>query len=162
MYLKFDLETEFSSPFSGLIKTSKLISKAWFPVCCKYGSGFGSSCFGLSQRKGCRASKVTIQGEMDEAKFFAKNGPRGTYSHFWISRALQSLKSTNPKMYSSASFTGIGSPSALASVVIKAISSSKSTNLEGPKTGSVAPSGIVCPQGLRAFIPLGIIDELLP
>ena len=52
---------------------------------------------------------------------------------------LQSLNNTNPKIYSSASSIGIGSPKSLASVVIKAISNSKSTNLLGPKTGSVAP-----------------------
>src|SRR5690606_14174550 len=98
---------------------------------------------GPSTLKGSKACKVTIHGEMEEAKFLAKNGPSGTYSHFWISRALQSLNKTNPKIYSSASSIGIGSPKSFASVVIKAISSSKSTNLLGPKTGSFAPSGKV-------------------
>ncbi|MNE26494.1 hypothetical protein D3C80_1198630 [compost metagenome] len=54
------------------------------------------------------------------------------------------------------------SPIILASVVIKAVSSSKSTDLEGPKTGVVSPFGKVCPIGLCTGIPEGIIVELLP
>ena len=38
--------------------------------------------FGLSTLNGSKASKVTIHGEIDDAKFLAKNGPNGTYSHF--------------------------------------------------------------------------------
>lgn len=34
-----------------------------------------------------RASMVTTQGLMVVAKFLARNGPSGTYSHFWMSRA---------------------------------------------------------------------------
>lgn len=30
---------------------------------------------------------VTTQGLMVVAKFLARNGPSGTYSHFWMSRA---------------------------------------------------------------------------
>lgn len=32
-----------------------------------------------------RRSKGTIQGEMVEPKFLERKGPRGTYSHFWMS-----------------------------------------------------------------------------
>jgi len=46
--------------------------------------------------------------------------------------------------------------------VIKAISNSKSTNLLGPKTGSSAPAGKVCPCGLCTGIPEGMIELLLP
>src|SRR5690606_999960 len=106
--------------------------------------------------------KVTIQGEMEEAKFLAKKGPKGTYSHFWISLALQSLKSTIPKIYCSASSTGIGSPSTLASVVINAISNSKSIDLDAPKMGCSAPTGRVWPIGRLMAVPLGTIEELLP
>ena len=81
MYLKFERETTVSSEFSGLIKTSKLISNAFSPFCCKYGNGSGD-CSGPYVLKGSKASMVTIQGEIDEAKFFAKKGPSGTYSHF--------------------------------------------------------------------------------
>src|SRR5690606_32824797 len=105
---------------------------------------------------------VTIQGEMEDAKFFARNGPSGTYSQVWISRALQSLNRTRPKIYSSASSIGIGSPRELPSVVINAISSSQSSLLEGPITGSLAAAGKVCPCGLCTGIPLGMMEELLP
>jgi len=37
---------------------------------------------GRAVLKGARASGVMIQGEIVDAKFLAKNGPRGTYSHF--------------------------------------------------------------------------------
>lgn len=36
---------------------------------------------------GFKASMVTIHGEIDVPQFFARNGPSGTYSHFWMSRA---------------------------------------------------------------------------
>ena len=42
-------------------------------------------------RNGSSASKVTTQGEIVVAKFFARNGPSGWYSHCWMSRADQSL-----------------------------------------------------------------------
>ncbi len=41
---------------------------------------------------------VTTQGEIEVAKFLARNGPSGTYSQAWMSRADQSLTSTIPKM----------------------------------------------------------------
>ena len=40
------------------------------------------TCSGLSTANGMRASIGTTQGEIVVAKFLAKNGPRGTYSHF--------------------------------------------------------------------------------
>lgn len=49
------------------------------------------TCFTFSIAKGISASTVTIQGEMVVAKFFAVNGPSGTYSHFWMSRAMKNL-----------------------------------------------------------------------
>jgi hypothetical protein len=56
----------------------------------------------VGHAKGASASTVTTQGEMVVAKFLAPNGPSGTYSNFWMSRALQSLHSTKPKMRSAA------------------------------------------------------------
>jgi hypothetical protein len=50
-----------------------------------YGSGVGSFWTGPklgSQRNGSRAARGTTHGEMVVAKFFAPNGPSGTYSHF--------------------------------------------------------------------------------
>ena len=85
---------------------------------------------------------VTTQGLMLDPKFLPKNGPKGTYSHFWISRALQSLKSTIPKMYSSASSALMRWPNGLPSPVMKAISSSKSMRTEGPNVGASAPGAM--------------------
>ena len=45
------------------------------------GSGVGS-CLGPLVLNGSSASIVTIQGEIEDAKFLAKKGPNGTYSHF--------------------------------------------------------------------------------
>lgn len=42
---------------------------------------------GFGSRNGIRASMVTTQGEMVVPKLLLRNGPRGTYSHFWMSRA---------------------------------------------------------------------------
>ena len=41
----------------------------------------------MATRNGSKASMVTIQGEIVVAKFLPRKGPRGTYSHFWISLA---------------------------------------------------------------------------
>ena len=61
-----------------------------------------------------------------------RKGPRGTYSHFWMSRADQSLTSTMPKMCSIAAPIGIGSPRGLPGPTKKPISSSKSISRLGP------------------------------
>ena len=105
-----------------------------FPLYFRYGRTSGS-CFGPGILKGSKASNVTIQGDIELAKFFAKKGPRGTYSHFCISRADQSLNKHIPKIYSSASSVEICSPKGLPSNVKKPISNSKSRSLHGPKTG---------------------------
>ncbi len=47
-------------------------------------------------RNGASASMVTIQGEMLVAKLLARNGPRGWYSHAWMSRADQSFSRHTP------------------------------------------------------------------
>lgn len=46
------------------------------------------TCFGFGTTKGMRASMVTTHGEMVVPKLFPRNGPRGTYSHCWMSRAM--------------------------------------------------------------------------
>ena len=69
---------------------------------------------------------VTTQGEMEVPMFFAPKGPRGTYSHFWMSLeqdrssnpnpephlADQSFMTTTPKMCSPASSAVMTSPMA--------------------------------------------------
>ena len=78
----------------------------------RYGSGCGS-CFGVAHlRRLAAPSSGTTQGEIVEANDLPRFGPSGTYSHAWMSRADQSLKSTTPKRCRSASSTGTGSPSA--------------------------------------------------
>ena len=42
----------------------------------------GGSWIGPETLNGSRASSKTTQGDIEEAKFLPKNGPRGTYSHF--------------------------------------------------------------------------------
>ena len=44
------------------------------------------------------ATEKPIQGEIVDAKFFPRNGPKGWYSHFCMSRALQSFTSTIPNI----------------------------------------------------------------
>lgn len=62
---------------------------------------------------GSRASSVTTQGDMVVAKFLPLNGPSGTASHFWMSRALQSFMMTMPKTWSSAFLMGMLDPCSL-------------------------------------------------
>ena len=90
------------------------------------------------------ASMVTTQGEIEVPRFLAPKGPRGIYSHFWMSLADQSFMRTMPKIRSCAEETGTGSPILLAAPPTKnAISSSKSISLQGPKTGGSASLGRV-------------------
>src|SRR5437764_12885072 len=81
----------------------------------RYGSGCGS----LGGRKndgtlyGSRASHVMTHGEIVVAKFFARNGPSGWYSHDWMSRADQSLTRQIPNKCSSPALIGTVSPDAV-------------------------------------------------
>ncbi len=75
-------------------------------------------------RNGSSASSVTTHGEIVVAKFFARNGPSGWYSHAWMSRADQSFSRHAPKRWSSAAVVGIGVPSALPAPMKNPISSS--------------------------------------
>ena len=57
------------------------MSKLNFWLCRKYGNGSGS-CGKLSTINGSNAATDTTHGDIDVPKFFAVNGPKGTYSHF--------------------------------------------------------------------------------
>ena len=96
------------------------------------------------------------------ARFLDRKGPSGRYSQRWISRALQSLTRTTPKMCSCACSIGMGSPSALPGPTKKPISSSKSISRLGPKTGEVALASLVCPHGRRIGVPLTTIELAWP
>lgn len=50
---------------------------------------------GLGSAKGNSASMGTTQGDMVVPKFFPKKGPRGTYSHAWMSLAENEHTSDN-------------------------------------------------------------------
>ena len=80
----------------------RMIAKAYEQFDCwmTYGSWLsnvpGPSGRPNGARNGCSASSVTIHGDTVVAKFFDRNGPRGWYSHAWMSRAVQSLKRPSP------------------------------------------------------------------
>ncbi len=85
------------SPFLVFNTTSIGISQDVLFSSYKYLSGSGS-CFSVGTLKGSRASIVIIPGDIVVAKFLELKGPRGTYSHVWISLADQSLSITKPKI----------------------------------------------------------------
>ena len=96
---------------------------------------------------------MTTHGLIEVANALAWNGPSGTYSHCWMSRALQSLRITKPKIISSACFSLSISPIADACPTTTPISSSKSSRLHGPKLGASAFGGFSCPRGRFTFVP---------
>lgn len=57
------------------------------------------TCSGLGTAKGMRASIGTTQGEMVVPKLFPRKGPRGTYSHFWMSRAAGKTQLSPSPLY---------------------------------------------------------------
>mmetsp|Transcript_14436 Transcript_14436/g.36804 ORF Transcript_14436/g.36804 Transcript_14436/m.36804 type:complete len:204 (-) Transcript_14436:524-1135(-) len=162
MYLRLELHTTNASSLAfGLIATDRLISYAESFESLRYSRGAGS-CLGWGHLKGSRASKVTIQGEIVVQKFLAPKGPRGTYSHFWISRALQSFMSTTPKILSSASSMEMGSPCLLPVPTKKPISSSKSRSLQGVYLGASSVSALVWPEGRGKLWPDTTTEEARP
>ena len=90
------------------------------------------------------ASMVTTQGEIEVPRFLAPKGPRGMYSHFWMSLADQSFMRTIPKMCLSASLAVMVSPMGGHSPPTKkAISSSKSIRRQGPNLGGSVSTGLL-------------------
>ena len=81
-----------------------------------------------------------------------RNGPSGSYSQRWMSRALQSLTSTKPKMRSRASAIGTAVPSGLPGPVKNPSSSSTSSRCVGPKRG-VPPLWGSWPLGRLTGVP---------
>jgi hypothetical protein len=105
---------------------------------------------------------VTIHGLIEVANALAWNGPSGTYSHCWMSRALQSFNSTKPKIISSACASLSISPIGDGCPITTPISSSKSSRLQGPKLGASAFGGFSCPRGRRTLVPLTTTVEARP
>ena len=94
------------------------------------------------------------QAEIEVAKLFPRNGPSGTYSQAWMSRALQSLTRTTPKTCSRNADVGTGSPSVLGTPTTKPSSSSMSRRRDGPKLGASASGAFAWPCGRRTGVPL--------
>src|SRR5689334_724428 len=86
-------------------KTSTMMSIADADDDRRYDNGSGSpgGRGGGEQRNGASASAVTTHGEIELAKFLARNGPSGCDSHDWMSRADQSLSRHAPNRWRSAS-----------------------------------------------------------
>src|SRR6202008_2556430 len=101
-------------------------------------------------------------GLIEVAKALAWNGPSGTYSHCWMSRALQSLRITKPKIIASAHASVRISPIDDGCPITTPISSSKSNRLQGPKLGAAAVGGLSCPRGRRTLVPLTMTVEARP
>mmetsp|Transcript_8503 Transcript_8503/g.20179 ORF Transcript_8503/g.20179 Transcript_8503/m.20179 type:complete len:227 (+) Transcript_8503:105-785(+) len=163
MYLRLERDTTWSAAMSAARSaTSRRTSYALGSSWCRYGSGVGSVCSGPAQRNGSSASSVTTHGEMVVAKFLPRNGPSGTYSHFWMSRADQSFMSTRPNMCCLASRMAIGWPSALPAPTTAAISSSKSTRTDGPNVGGASGSSLSWPCGRTTSVPDTTTDDARP
>src|SRR5215472_1635101 len=97
----------------------------------RYGNGDGS-CTGDGIRAPSTADSGTTQGEIDVANDLLRNGPSGTFSNDWMSRALQSLSSTIPKTWSAKWATPTRWPSALGTPTTKPTSASTSSRSQGP------------------------------
>ncbi len=83
-----------------------------------------------------------------------RNGPSGTYSQAWMSRALQSLSSTTPNTCSSKSSTPTREPSADGVPTTKPTSASMSSRMLGPKAGWGSAGVLRCPVGRTTSVPL--------
>jgi hypothetical protein len=79
-----------------LIRTSSARSRPDLPESARYGRGGGSWGAG-SVHAADSASSGTIHGEIEVANDLPRNGPSGTYSQDWRSRADQSLTRNTPK-----------------------------------------------------------------
>ena len=99
---------------------------------------------------------------MEVAKVLELKGPSGTYSHCWMSRALQSFISTMPKMCCSAPPTAIGSPSAVARADDEAGLQLDVQLADAPKLGLSAFGGLVWPFGRRTGVPLTTTELARP
>src|ERR1043165_7536535 len=79
----------------------------WSPF--RYGSGIGS-CIGVGIRAASSAASGVTQADIDVANDLPRNGPSGTYSQAWLSRADQSLRPTTPNTWSANASYGTGAP----------------------------------------------------
>src|SRR6266704_6314833 len=94
----------------------------------------------------CKAASGRIQGEIVVPKDLPRNGPSGTVSQDWRSRADQSLTRHTPNTYSANLAAGTVSPCWLGTPTTKPSSASKSSREHGPNSGPPAPSGLDWPH----------------
>lgn len=91
--------------------------------------------------------------ETDVAKDLPRNGPSGTYSHAWMSRADQSFSRNRPKTWSSKDARSTGLPRADGVPTTKPTSASMSSFTEGPNTGAGSVGALRCPCGRATSVP---------
>src|SRR6266567_5494710 len=99
------------------------------------------------------AASGTIQGDIVVPKDLPRNGPSGTVSQDWISRADQSLMRQTPNTCSANLPAGTGSPGWLGTPATKPSSASKSSRAHGPNSGLPVPRGLDWPYGRRTGVP---------
>ena len=117
----------------------------------RYGSGRGSRAGGCVQAAASASSGV-IHAETEVANDLPRNGPSGTYSHAWMSRADQSLSRHTPNTCSAKSATGTRPPGCDGEPTTNATSASMSSRRDGPKP--IVPSAPRdCPHGRITSVP---------
>src|SRR3954447_1104421 len=146
--LEFPRETV--SPFSS---TSRAMSSPQSRPPARCGRG-GGSCGGASTRASSSSASGVTHAEIEVWNDLPRLGPSGTYSHAWMSRALQSLTSATPKTWSAKASTGTGSPSSVGTPTTKPSSSSKSSRRLGPKVGASSSGVFRWPHGRTTSVPL--------
>ncbi|SCD30797.1 hypothetical protein GA0115236_10063 [Streptomyces sp. IgraMP-1] len=87
------------------------------------------------------------------AKDLPRNGPSGTYSHAWMSRADQSLSRQSPKTWSRYASSGTARPRSEPTPTTKPTSASMSSLTEGPKTGAGSAGAFRWPLGRTTSVP---------
>ena len=109
----------------------------------------------VDTRASSRAANGVTQAEIDVAKDLPRNGPSGTYSQAWMSRALQSLSSTTPKMWSlRVADRDTDVPSWLGWPTTKPTSHSMSSSQARSEAGDSVGAGRRCPLGRTTSVPL--------
>ena len=92
-------------------------------------------------------------GEIEVANDLPRNGPSGTYSHAWMSRADQSLSPVTPKTWSARPANGTGAPSSDGAPTTKPSSASMSSRRDGPNVGALSSGALRCPLGRVTGVP---------
>src|SRR3954451_9509451 len=118
----------------------------------RYGSGAGC-CSGRSHQAASSAASGVTQALTEVANDLPRNGPRGTYSHAWMSRADQSLRPVTPKTWSASPANGTAEPSSDGAPTTKPSSASMSSRLLGPYVGAVSSGAFRCPEGRVTGVP---------